>query len=64
MMMHMVGAFAEFERDMIRERTREGLENAGAEGHIGGRPLGSPAAPAAASSARSPNAHAPSLSSL
>ena len=38
MMMHMVGAFAEFERDMIRERTREGLESARAEGRIGGRP--------------------------
>src|SRR3984957_6198784 len=38
MMMHMVGAFAEFERDMIRERTRAGLENARAEGRIGGRP--------------------------
>jgi hypothetical protein len=38
MMMHMVGAFAEFECDMIRERTREGLESARAEGRIGGRP--------------------------
>jgi DNA invertase Pin-like site-specific DNA recombinase len=38
MMMHMVGAFAEFERDMIRKRTREGLESAREEGRIGGRP--------------------------
>ena len=38
MMMHMVGAFAEFERAMIRERTRSGLVSARAEGRIGGRP--------------------------
>jgi DNA invertase Pin-like site-specific DNA recombinase len=38
MMMHMVGAFAEFERAMIRERTRAGLISARAEGRIGGRP--------------------------
>jgi DNA invertase Pin-like site-specific DNA recombinase len=38
MVMHRVGAFAAFERDMIRERTREGLESARAEGCIGGRP--------------------------
>ncbi len=38
MMMHMVGAFAEFERAMIRERTRAGLVSARAEGRIGGRP--------------------------
>ncbi len=37
MMMQMVGAFAEFEREMIRERTRAGLEAARAEGRIGGR---------------------------
>ena len=37
MMMQMVGAFAEFERAMIRERTRAGLEAARAEGRIGGR---------------------------
>jgi DNA invertase Pin-like site-specific DNA recombinase len=35
MMMHMVGAFAEFERAMIRERTRAGLISARAEGRIG-----------------------------
>lgn len=37
MMMHMVGTFAEFERAMIRERTRAGLERARCEGRIGGR---------------------------
>ncbi|MBF0394004.1 MAG: recombinase family protein [Alphaproteobacteria bacterium] len=37
MMMQMVGAFAEFERSMIRERTRAGLAAARAEGRIGGR---------------------------
>jgi DNA invertase Pin-like site-specific DNA recombinase len=37
MMMQMLGAFAEFERAMIRERTREGLKSAAAAGRIGGR---------------------------
>jgi DNA invertase Pin-like site-specific DNA recombinase len=37
MMMQMVGAFAEFERAMLRERTRAGLESARHEGRIGGR---------------------------
>jgi DNA invertase Pin-like site-specific DNA recombinase len=37
MMMQMVGAFAEFERAMIRERTSAGLATARAEGRIGGR---------------------------
>lgn len=37
MMMQMVGSFAEFEREMIRERTKAGLEAARAEGRIGGR---------------------------
>ena len=37
MMMQMVGAFAEFERAMLRERTRAGLEAARQEGRIGGR---------------------------
>ena len=32
MMMQMVGAFAEFERSMIRERTKAGLEHAKANG--------------------------------
>lgn len=37
MMMQMVGAFAEFERAMLRERTRMGLDTARREGRIGGR---------------------------
>lgn len=37
MMMQMVGAFAEFERAMIRERTTVGLAQARAEGRIGKR---------------------------
>src|SRR6266567_3034605 len=37
MMMQMVGAFAEFERAMLRERTKAGLESARREGRIGGR---------------------------
>src|SRR5208282_3768322 len=37
MMMQMVGAFAEFERAMLRERTKAGLDTARAEGRIGGR---------------------------
>ena len=37
MMMQMAGAFAEFERAMIRERTSAGLAAARAEGRIGGR---------------------------
>lgn len=32
------GAFAEFERELIRERTLEGLARARSEGRIGGRP--------------------------
>ena len=37
MMMQMVGAFAEFERAIIRERTSAGLAAARAEGRVGGR---------------------------
>ncbi len=36
-MMQMVGAFAEFERAMLRERTKAGLDAARQEGRIGGR---------------------------
>lgn len=36
MMMQMVGAFAEFERAMLRERTQAGLQTARREGRIGG----------------------------
>lgn len=37
MMMQIVGSFAEFERSMLRERTRNGLNAARKEGRIGGR---------------------------
>src|SRR5262249_43152744 len=37
MMMQMVGAFAEFERAMLRERTKAGLDAARRQGRIGGR---------------------------
>lgn len=37
MMMQIVGSFAEFERAMLRERTRNGLLAARKEGRIGGR---------------------------
>src|SRR5262249_16290067 len=37
MMLQMLGAFAEFERSMIRERTRMGLQAARERGRIGGR---------------------------
>ena len=37
MMMQIVGSFAEFERAMLRERTRYGLEAARAAGRVGGR---------------------------
>lgn len=35
---HMIGALAEFERDIIRERTNAGLASARARGRLGGRP--------------------------
>ena len=35
---HVFGALAEFERDMIRERTQAGLAAARARGRVGGRP--------------------------
>jgi DNA invertase Pin-like site-specific DNA recombinase len=35
---HMFGALAEFERDLIRERTQAGLSAARARGRLGGRP--------------------------
>lgn len=37
MMMQIVGAFAEFERAMLRERTKNGLDAARLEGRTGGR---------------------------
>ncbi|BCL77567.1 resolvase [Ktedonobacteria bacterium brp13] len=35
---HLMGALAEFERDLIRERTKVGLAAAKARGRVGGRP--------------------------
>ena len=35
---HIFGALAEFERDIIRERTRAGLASARSRGRLGGRP--------------------------
>jgi DNA invertase Pin-like site-specific DNA recombinase len=37
MMMQIVGAFAEFERSILRERTMAGLDSARKQGRIGGR---------------------------
>src|ERR1700747_2469178 len=37
MLLQMLGAFAEFERSMVRERTRLGLQAARERGRIGGR---------------------------
>ena len=34
---HVFGALAEFERDLVRERTQAGLSAAGARGRVGGR---------------------------
>ena len=38
LLFHVVGALAEFERELIRERTRAGLAAARARGRTGGRP--------------------------
>ena len=38
LMMHMLGAFAEFEASLIRERVRAGLRNARSKGKVFGRP--------------------------
>ena len=35
---HMFGALAEFERNLIRERTKAGLASARSRGRLGGRP--------------------------
>lgn len=35
---HLIGSLAEFERDLIRERTNAGLAAARARGRVGGRP--------------------------
>jgi DNA invertase Pin-like site-specific DNA recombinase len=38
LMLNLLAAFAEFERELIIERTKAGLQRARAEGRIGGRP--------------------------
>src|SRR5436305_13510292 len=38
MFFHMMGALAQFERDLIRERTIAGLKAARERGNVGGRP--------------------------
>lgn len=38
LMLQVVGAMAEFERSLIQDRTRAGLEAARAQGRVGGRP--------------------------
>jgi len=38
LMFAMIGAFSQFEREMIRERVVSGLDNARKKGRIGGRP--------------------------
>ncbi|MCD5203243.1 MULTISPECIES: recombinase family protein [Enterococcus] len=43
LMMTVFQAFGQFERDIIVERTKEGLESARARGNIGGRPRIDPA---------------------
>lgn len=40
LMFHLIGAFAEFERNIISERTRAGLASARARGRNGGKPKG------------------------
>ena len=38
MLAHFLGALAEFEKELIRERVMSGLANARAKGRVGGRP--------------------------
>lgn len=38
-MLQMFGAFAEFERNRIRERTKQGLQRVKAQGKVLGRPV-------------------------
>lgn len=38
LLFHMLAAVAEFEHDLVVERTRDGLGSARAQGHVGGRP--------------------------
>jgi DNA invertase Pin-like site-specific DNA recombinase len=50
---HIFGALAEFERELIRERTQAGLRAARARGRLGGRPRGALADPKKLAMARS-----------
>ncbi|MFJ4963744.1 recombinase family protein [Streptomyces sp. NPDC088729] len=52
LMLQVVGAMAEFERSLIRERTRAGLDAARAQGRTGGRPAVMDADKLAAAKAR------------
>lgn len=55
---HVFGALAEFERDLIRERTQAGLAAARARGKVGGRPtVWTPAKVATAHAMRSSGEH-------
>ena len=40
LLFHILGSLAEFERDLVRERTNAGLAAARARGRMGGRPKG------------------------
>jgi DNA invertase Pin-like site-specific DNA recombinase len=46
-MFQMLGVFAEFERSMVRDRVRSGMERAKATGTKSGKAIGRPAVPAA-----------------
>ncbi|MFF1648148.1 recombinase family protein [Streptomyces sp. NPDC058240] len=52
LMLQVVGAMAEFERSLIQERTRAGLDAAKAQGRTGGRPVVMDADKLAAAKAR------------
>jgi len=47
LMFHLMAALAEFERDIISERTQAGLDSARARGRLGGRPSAAKKIPAA-----------------
>jgi DNA invertase Pin-like site-specific DNA recombinase len=55
LMLQVVGAMAEFERSLIKDRTRAGLEAAKAQGRTGGRPTVIDADKLAAAKARRKN---------
>ena len=55
----MMAAFAELERDMLRERTMAGLAAARAQGRVGGRPVVMDADRIAAATARRANGESP-----